>query len=97
MDWPSLRKEWTCKIISSKISQCIYAIKKILHLVDKPNLLKLYYAYVFSYITYGILLWWPMTKTEALHDLEKKQLNFVKFSDVVKLELCKFVHCIFAK
>ena len=75
---PHLERNEHVKIVSSKISQCMYAIKKISHLIDKPNLLKLYYAYVCSYITYGILLWGPMIKSEALHDLEKKQLNFVK-------------------
>jgi hypothetical protein len=68
--------QWTkhLKICKSKMASSIYAMNSVKHILSKDNLRTLYFALMYPYIDYGIILWGssPKCHINPLHVLQKK-------------------------
>ena len=64
------------KLISTKISKGIYALKRAAQMLDSKDLKILYYALIYPYLTYGLLVWGGAcrihSKTRILNSGEKQ-------------------------
>ena len=71
--WLELHLEWYNLVIQLelKINQNKYALKNIAKVVSIRSLRQMYYAYVNSYVNYGILLWGPMLMQTLSNSLEQ--------------------------
>ena len=71
--WLDPHLEWYNHItqLELKINQNKYALKNIAKVVGIRNLRQLYYAYINSYVNYGILLWGPMLMQTHLNSFKQ--------------------------
>ena len=67
------------KLISSKMSKGIFALKRASKILDSKDLITLYYALIYPYLTYGLLVWGGScrvhSKIRILNSGEKQKLS----------------------
>ena len=72
---------WTkhLKLCKSKMASSIYAMRSAKHVLSKDNLRALYFALMYPYIDYGIILWGTAAKCHIypLHVLQKKAIRII--------------------
>ena len=75
------------EFIGKKIRRSIGISCKLRHYVDLNILVKLYYALIYPFLTYGILIWGNTYETtlKPLFILQKKAVRIITFS---KLDSC---------
>jgi hypothetical protein len=98
--------------VVNKLRQAMYIFNSTKRILSKYSKKTLYYANVYSHITYGAFLWAPMIKNSQTNTISKllnkivscimntkrfnnsayKELELLKFTDVTKLELGKFMY-----
>lgn len=61
--------------ISSKMSKSIFVLRVLKHKLCIKSLITIYYAYIQSYISYGILLWGNDSSSNKLLILQKRALR----------------------
>jgi hypothetical protein len=61
--------------ITTKLSSACYAITCVYHLANIESLLKIYYAYFRSVLTYGIIFWGTSTDVKRVLKLQKKTVR----------------------
>lgn len=74
--------KWTDHVnrLCSKLKQNLYMLNSVKHLLPKKQLLELYYAHIYSRITYGIHIWGPMinlTQKNKISQEQRKALRYI--------------------
>jgi hypothetical protein len=69
--------------VCSKVSKSIGILYKARTHLDKNNLTKLYYSFIHSYISYGIIAWGStdQSKLQCLHRRQKHAIRVINFAD----------------
>lgn len=80
---------WNVQIefICDKLSKAYYAIKQMKVLLDKNELLNLYYALAFSHISYNIIIWGRATEFQRIFVSQKRIIRLIY--DLKPMESCK--------
>lgn len=65
------------KHIHSKISKFCYALREVKKTTDIQTALSTYYAYAYSWLSYGIIMWGNSTDTHTLLILQKKLIRII--------------------
>lgn len=70
---------WKCHVkkLTSKLSSFVYALREIKKVTDLKTALSSYYAFAFSYIKYGILLWGYSTDALDVFIYQKKCIRIL--------------------
>ena len=72
---------WTkhLKLCKSKMASSIYAMRSAKHVLSKDNIRTLYFALMYPYIDYGIILWGTAAKCHIypLYVLQKKAIQII--------------------
>jgi hypothetical protein len=73
--------------LKSKLSQFLYALRELKKTTDLNSAVAAYYAFVYSRLSYGILLWGNSTTVDELFILQKKCVRIL--SNIDNTESCK--------
>jgi hypothetical protein len=68
--------------ILTKLSSACYALRNLKHIVPPSALRTLYYAYIHSILSYGIILWGRSSNANELFILQKKVVRIITNSRV---------------
>lgn len=63
--------------IKNKLSKCVYALRELKRSTDFKCALTAYYAYAFSWLNYGVILWGNSTDINDLFILQKKCIRIL--------------------
>lgn len=73
--------------INSKISKFAYALREVKKSTDEKTALVTYYAYAYSWLKYGVMLWGNSTNVPSLFTQQKKLIRII--ANIQQTDSCK--------
>jgi hypothetical protein len=65
------------ELIATKRRSACYVLRNLKHIVPQATLRKIYYAYIHSILSYGIIFWWNSSNVNKLFILQKKTIRIL--------------------
>lgn len=77
--WLDFNLSWISHIdyITNKIAKGIYLLRRFSFTVNSEALLKIYFAYIYSLMSYGLILWGCSTHTQKVFLFQKKAVRVI--------------------
>jgi hypothetical protein len=63
--------------LSSKLNSACYIIRSLRSIISSKNLLTIYFSYVYSIITYGIIFWGNSSYSNNIFKLQKRAIRII--------------------